>query len=161
MNFFKTRKGFGLIEVLIGVTIISISVISLTAAFHRAVRLHALSVRSVQAAFLIEEGVEVVKSIRAESWEDRIAPLLASTTYYITFNGSLWQATTTQSVIDGIFYRTITFHDVYRNATTEDIAVSGTLDEGTKKLVVTVSWLEGSATSTRSLSTYISNILLN
>ena len=58
----------------------------------------------------------------------------------------------------GIFSRTIVASSAKRDNTTEDISSAGTDDAGTKLITVTVSWLEGGATITKTLQFYIMDI---
>ena len=58
----------------------------------------------VQAVFLLDEGVEAVKTMRNYAWS-AVASSTAGTTYYLTWQNSRWQSTTTPNVIDNKFIR--------------------------------------------------------
>jgi type II secretory pathway pseudopilin PulG len=158
----EINKGFGLVEVVIGVAIISIAVLAIMGVFQKALILTSSTTRSTQAAFLAEEGIEAVKILRDTSWDDNIDILSEGTDYYLSFSTTTgWSAGTEVVVIDGIFYRSFQIEDVYRNAITDDIEGAGTEDPDTKKITVSVSWYERNSTTTRLISTYITNIFGN
>lgn len=151
------KSGFGTLEIIVGLAIISISFFSLMAVSRLSLELVAQSAKRVKAGFLLEEGVEALKILRDAGWTFNIAPLSNSAVYYLDFNNNTWQATTTNIYIDGIFERSFTIGDVYRDAN-DDIAAFGFLDPGTKKVSMAVAWKEKSGTTTKSISTYITNL---
>jgi len=113
-------------------------------------------------AYLAEEGIEAVKIIRDSGWSN-ISSLSNNTNYYLYFNTSsstnIWQATTSALIIDSIFARTFVLNPVYRDSNGRIINSGGTLDANTEQVVVSVSWPSKASTMTKSLSTYIANIL--
>lgn len=154
--FYHTQKGFATVEILIASTIISVTLIALVLATGRAVDLSIESVQRVQASFLLEESAESVKLIRDNAWTG-ISTATIGTTYYLNFTGGTWTITTTNpGAIDG-YTRTIVFSNVYRDGN-DDIAVSGTLDAGTKLVTSTVSWNGVSGPKTESMQLYVANI---
>lgn len=156
MNY---KRGISIIEVIIASTIISLTVISISVAYGNFVYLSRQNTAKVQAALLLDEGVEAIKTMRGERWSN-IASTTASTTYYYTWMTDKWRATTSPVVIDGMFYRTFVVSPVYRDNSTFNILTntSGTLDDGTKKVDITVAWTDKGATSTRSTTMYIFNL---
>ena len=99
-----------------------------------------------------EDAPDNYRAMRDANWSN-ISGLSVGVPYRMYFTGKAWQATTTARLIDGVFDRTIVSSSVYRDANS-DIAVSGTLDAGTKKLEVTVSWWNGKATSSKNVILY-------
>ncbi|MFA7285591.1 MAG: prepilin-type N-terminal cleavage/methylation domain-containing protein [Candidatus Paceibacterota bacterium] len=160
MKYFKQKqnKGFLLVEVLISVFIISVSVVSFSGLAQKAIAISRQSLNTTKASFFLEEGVEIVRAFRDSSWSN-ITSLSVNTDYYIEYDTSHngWYFTTTPNTIDG-FTRKITFFNVNRNTTTQDIDTGGVNDNGTKLVVVTVSWQEGASLKTKSVSVYISDI---
>ena len=154
-NNTKKNKGFSIIEVVIACSIISICVFALMSSAGKSIQVSNQALRQAQATLLIEEGVEAVKSIRDNDW-DNISNLNLDTDYYLSFN-SLWSLNNTPSNIDDIFTRKIVLSAVDRDSN-DDIASSGSNDPGTKKVTVTVSWNKPSGVVNKSLSFYISNI---
>lgn len=159
MSFFKKQKrnsGFGLLEVVLGSAIILLVVLSTVESYNIYINFALSNQNNVQSSFLLEEGIESVLFLRDTNWTN-ISTLTASTTYYLYFNGTTWTSTSTPDYIDNTFLRSFVIYDVNRDAN-DDIAVSGTNDPDTKKLTVTVAYPAGHSTTTKSLTTYMTNI---
>jgi len=150
------NTGFGLVEVIIGAAIISISLFGMVSLFSKSIQVSREVGKKVQAGFLLEEGLEAVRIIRDSDW-DNISSLSTTTEHYLNFSGGSWATTTDNMFIDGMFERKLIVDDVYRDGN-DDITSSGTLDMGIKKITVEVSWLSRNATTTESASTYLSDI---
>jgi len=114
------------------------------------------STKSIQVAFLLEEGMETVKIIRDSSWNN-INNLTTGNTYFLEFLNHDWIATSTNTYIDGKFERSFVIENVYRDINDDIIVSGGTLDINTKKTTVSVSWHNGKSTSTKSISAYLTN----
>lgn len=142
------QKGFGIIEILVATTVITISLVSLMNVIRVSTSVSSESFRKIKAEFLAEEGIEVVKILRDDSWASNISTLTSGTTYYPVFNiaSSTWSlSTSSPGVIDNIYDREIIFSDVYRRDSDDDIidessSDAKTLDIGTKKITSRVSW---------------------
>ncbi|KKR53611.1 MAG: hypothetical protein UT90_C0006G0023 [Parcubacteria group bacterium GW2011_GWA1_40_21] len=157
-KFHKSKsKGFGLIEIIIGSAILTVSLIAISTYFQKSLQLSQDSGKTVQAGFLLEEGVEVVKFFRDTSWVN-ISGLTAGTSYYLQFDGTKWATTSSNVFVDGIFERKFVVDNVSRDANDDIVSSGGTNDADTKKATVSVSWLGRNGTTTKSISTYITNI---
>lgn len=152
--------GFGLVEVIVGVSIISLSILSVMLVAQLSQKVVGESTRKIQAAFLAEEGVEALKSMRDTSWQNNIDLLNAGSDYHLSFNGTAWVSTTSNAYIDNIFERKFVIDNVNRDAS-DDIAASGAVDPHTKKVTIFVSWSARNGTTTKSISTYITNLHSN
>ena len=150
------KSGFGLLEIVVGVTVISVSFFGLMSVSQISLRLVEKGAQNIQAAFLIEEGIEAVKFLRDSGWNANIAPLNLNTDYYFSFNNSMWLATTSQIIIDGVYERYFTVEEVYRDAN-DDIVPSGTQDPDTLAILVRVSWQERGRTHTVEIASYLTN----
>ena len=150
-------RGFVLVEVLIACAIISTITFAIFSGAQKGIGLSNLALHQIQASFLLEEGAESVRAIRDTSWAT-ISNLTLGTTYYLSYdtNLNLWSLTTTPNVVDS-FTRTVVLEAVNRDST-DDISVSGTNDPRTKKVTVTVSWLEGGKSTSKILSFYLADI---
>ncbi len=149
-------------EVVIAVGIISIALFSLAGVSGTALRISEENAKNFQADFLLEEGMEAARVLRDSSWNRNIVPLSIGTNYYLNFSNNEWQATTTPSAfVDGIFARSFSFQSVYRDVNDDIVSSGGILDSNTKKITVSVSWFSRNATTTKSISTYITNFLKN
>lgn len=154
------QNGFGLIEAVAGVSIISVFMFSIMLASQLSQKIVGESVRNNQASFLLEEGVEAVKILRNTGWNSGIGNLAAGTDYFFSYDGTTWISTANNVYVDGLFERKFVLNNVYRDAN-DDIAATGTLDSGTKKATVSVSWRGRTGTTTKSASFYLTDLFSN
>ncbi len=150
------QKGFLAIEILLGASIITVSVLASMFVTQKSIYISRQSFHATQAAFLLEEGAEAVRIIRDNAWNN-ISSLTNGTNYYLSFSGGTWILSQTPSVV-GIFTRTVVATSVNRNSLTQDIASVGTDDPQTKLFTVTVSWPEGGTTITKTLKLYVMDL---
>lgn len=157
-------KGFGLLEIVIAVSIISAVIFSLSFVFIVASRLESDSLNKIRANFIAEEGLEAMRFLRDQSWSGNLSALAPGTTYYLSFNAasSVWSINTSDpGPIDNLFSRKITAENVSRNGSDNIVSSGGAVDSDTKKINVSVDWLERGATKTLTISTYLSDIFDN
>ena len=157
----RQHKGFGLIEIVIASSIISVAMISLAFTLVMASRLSARSTDLVRANFVAEEGLEAMRFLRDKSWSSVFASLTPGTNYYLSFNASTatWSVGTTDpGLLGGTFRRRITVASVQRNASDDIVSSGGTVDSNTLKVISTVT---ASTTSTTTVETYLTNIFNN
>lgn len=160
------KKGSGLVEILVAVFVFSIVLSSLITVSNMYLSGASENLRSAKGAYLAQEGIEAVKIIRDGGWNN-ISSLSNDTNYYLYFDTSsstnnIWKATTTASVIDSFFIRMFKAYPVYRNVdgdSTTTIIAGYNLDINTKKITTFVSWPSKNSTTTKTLSTYIANII--
>lgn len=150
--------GFGLLEIIVAISLIAISLFSLGIAGRIAHRAADEASREAQAYVLLEEGFEATRIIRDQSWSS-VSSLNVSTTYYLFFESNMWQTTTAPQQIDGIFTRSFVLQNIYRDAS-DAIAPSGILDPDARKLEMTVSWQEPGETRSIEGKSYLMNIFL-
>ncbi|MBU3668441.1 MAG: hypothetical protein FGM57_00570 [Candidatus Taylorbacteria bacterium] len=157
----RTRftSGLSLVEVLIAAAIMTASVSSIIGAYGGLTALSIKNTAYVQAAMLLEEGAEAVKMMRDSGWSQNIASQANNTALGLAWSSSTgWRATSSVPLVDGFFYRTVTFSAVSRDASTFDIVTSGgNADSNTRKATISVSWFANGATTTRTIDTYIHN----
>ena len=166
MKTASSQRAFSLVEVMVAITIILVAFLALVTLFGNYVRIAASNTNTVQASLLAEEGIEAVRLLRDGGYSANIGALSNGTNYYLSWNGSGWIATTTQVVTDGVYKRSFVLSAVNRDNTTGQIKPAGsgtTLDTNARGVAVTVSWLPvgSSATTSVSVSTYITNIFAN
>ncbi len=161
MNFKKSKNssGFALVELLIACAIISLVTFTIVSAGGKGVELSNQALSQTQASFLLEEGGEAVKIIRDNAWSN-ISALTLNTNYYLSYNTGtdVWSLSTTPSVIDNTFTRTIVVSAVNRDSNDDIVASGGTTDPNIKKVVVSVSWPGVSGTISKSLTFYVADI---
>jgi type II secretory pathway pseudopilin PulG len=154
----KAKFGFALIEVLIAVTIISGALIIIVSSTTQSLSYSYVTLKNYQATLATEEAVEAVKAIKIENWTNNISTLVSGTNYGITLGLNNWQTTPTPQTTDLGFTRTIVLDDVYRDAN-DDIATSGTLDSGVKKVTITTTWSYTGRDYSQIVEFYIFNIV--
>lgn len=105
-----------------------------------------------EAEALVQEGFEAVYAVKTRDWAG-----VTCTTCVAAISGGEWTLSSGASETIGQYVRTITIEDVYRDGS-NDIAVSGTLDDYTKLVTVTVTWnVRGDISNTVTRASYISN----
>lgn len=160
MKHNKGNRGVSIIEIVIGSGILATVLFAAAGAINQVRALERTTTHIIRANYLLLEGTDVIKIFRDTSWTSEIATLTQSIPYYLVWDSSSWISTTTVSIIDGLFYRTIQVDPVNRDGN-DNIAVAGTLDTGTLKVTASVSWLERSGTSTKEFETYITDLYAN
>lgn len=156
-HLFLQKKGFGLLEILIGSAIIVTGILALSEGYTLYMKYALANEKNIQAAYLAEEGLEAMTFLRDWGWTAKIKPLSTTTAYQLYWNGSYWTTVMTNQYVDGLFLREIRIADVARDSN-GNIAASGTYDPNTKLITVTLSYVQGRSTTTKSISTYITNI---
>lgn len=154
-NFYNQKRGISLIEVVVASAIISVTVVSIFGVFATTVKMGKNNIPHIQAALLAEEGAEAVKMLRDFGWAQNVATLSNGTTYRLGWDGSRWTATTSAAMIDNKFDRTFVLSSVSRDSNFDVVTSGGTSDSGSRKAVVSVSWMENGATTTKNLEFYI------
>lgn len=150
-------RGMALVEIIIGSAIISVGVLAAIISYNTYIDYALANNKNIQASYLLEEGLEVMTFFRDKGWTSNISKLSTTTTYYLVYASGAWATTTAPQYVDGAFLRSISITDVTRNGS-DQIAGSGTYDSGTKKITTTVAYSQGHATTTKSLSIYLTNI---
>ncbi len=135
------RRGMGLIEVIIGTTIITLVLSFSVAAVSHFFTIGKKTVDRVAATYLAQEGIEAVRFMRDVSWSS-IATVPIDTPQYLDIAPAAISITAAPEVIDG-FERTVFVHDVYRANAGEDIVPSASpvgkaVDPNTKLVEVVV-----------------------
>ncbi len=152
------HRGMGIVEVIIGAAIIATGILALIDAYTTYVRFALANQKNVQAAYLAEEGLEVVTFFRDTSWVN-IKGLSTSTPYYLQWNSTKWATSTSQQYIDG-FLRSVQLLDVYRDGSNRIITNGslGAYDPDARKVIVQIDYAEKEATTTKTMTTYITNV---
>ncbi len=155
-------KGIALVEIVVGAAIIATSFVAILGIYTALTKLSIQALPKMQAAMVAEEGLEAVRSLRDAGYTSKLGALSSGTPYYLSWStaSSTFYATTTKSLVDNTFSRTMTVANAYRDAS-YNIASAGTNDANTKLVTITVTWSSGGATSTYALQSYVSNIFNN
>lgn len=157
---YSAKRGFGMVEMVIGAAVLSVSLLGISSFFQTALRASGTTQAAIQGDYLLEEGMEATKIFRDLSYTNNFFKMSTTTTYYFSWSGTNWATTTMNTFIDGKFERKFTLADVKRDVNS-DIAAAGTYDPDIKRVTVTVSWRGPTSTTTHSIQTYITNIFNN
>lgn len=159
MNKIKKHNGFTLVEVLISTAVILTSVVTILGVHGLYMRTALTNNENIKATYLAEEGLEVVRFWRNVSWNSKVRTIPQNTEYGLVVSGTGWATSTNQYV--GNFQRRISLSAVQRNATGDIVSSGGTVDLNTLLVTSSASWAKGGATSTKTISTYITNLYEN
>lgn len=160
-NMTKNESGLGLVEVLIGASIIVVGILAILVTHSTYVKYALSHDEEVQSTYLLEEGIEAMTLLRDTSWSANIVPISTSATTSLYFNGTAWtMSSTTNEYIDGIFTRNVRVYAVNRDVNGK-IADVGTNDPDTRKIVVTLTYPERTGTTTESITKYLVNMYAN
>lgn len=160
-NSNKYISGITLIEVIVGIGIITIILVGLISAFQVFLKASLTNTEKIQSAFLLEEGMEVVRFLRDENWSN-ISNLTNNIDYYTYFSGTNWNITSIATTTNS-FTRKIIFSDVYRRNSDSDIVASTspdakTLDVNSRFVTIRVS---SDTLDEVKLQAYITNLFSN
>ncbi len=151
----KYNGGSLLVEVIVVAAIITVSVLAASAVAQKSIYVSRQSVHQAQASFLLEEGAEATRIVRDNAWAN-LSGLTVDTDYYPTFSGGTWSLSSTPNQVD-IFTRKVVVSSAYRDGS-HNLATSGTIDNQTRLVTVTVTWAEGGQTISKTLQFYLSDI---
>lgn len=159
----RSYTGFSLVEIVVGSALLGVVFVSLIATYGMYVKASLQNSSIIKATYLAEEGVEAIKSMRDRSWDAEIAGLTTDATYSLDFTTAIWKATTTPEIIDTTYTRSFQLSPVYRDTNSDIVETGGTLDPDTKKVAVSITFAPSvsSATTTKTLSAYITNMFQN
>src|SRR3989344_9128402 len=132
----RIHRGFGVLEILIASAVISTAFISLFFVFMLSQRAVVRASEKVLANFIAEEGLEIMRHLRDQSWSANLAPLAPGTLYYLSFDAgsSAWSTTISNpGLIDGVFERTVSVAAVMRDGADGIENSDGTVDPDTLK----------------------------
>lgn len=139
MNY-ASRSGLSIFEVVIAVAIFAVITAGFAGAYVLSLKSRRVAGDRTYAAFLAEEGLEAVRNIRDNNFSS-----LVNGTWGLATTSNRWALSGSQDVSAGF---------------TRQIVITSA-DSSTKQIVANVSWREPGAvaTSTVSLSTYLTNLL--
>lgn len=151
------NKGFSLLEVVVGISIIFLALFSLAVISRGILIARQEASLALQADFLLEDGAEAIRFVRDQGWTAKINSLTGTNhlSFVIGQSTSTWQINATPEKI-GIFERSFNISSVKRDGN-DDIASTGSDDPHTKKFDVTVVWPGKFGTSSRTVSFYLTN----
>jgi len=165
MHLKNNNKGLGLVEIIVASSIISVTLLVLVSVYSAVAQYSLSNVKTLKATQLVEEGVEVLSYLRDSGYTKNIASLTEGDTYYLywdaTVDSGSWTATTSNILLENKYQIDFILSPVYRDSDFNVVASGGTLDPGSRKVTVNVSWRQQSTINTKSTETYLFNIFNN
>ena len=154
---FGNEDGLGIVEIIV---VISILLTAFVAILQTAVlenKAQTLSRQTIAAYLLARESVEATRSIRDSDWAN-IQALAYDVPYYPQVNVSNeWELSVSDPGPIGTHTRWIEVSEVFRDGN-DDIALTGTADDDTRKITAYVSWTRaGGDMRTITIEAYITN----
>lgn len=147
-----------MVELIVISAVLSIIVIAASYVAKKSIEVSNRTIHTMEASFLLEEGVEVMRILRDSNFDNVDPAIEGSSNQYLALVSNTWSLVDAPQT-NGIFTRIINIYPVYRDSTSSDIVTSGgVLDAGTSKITITVSWLEGTTTLSKSLTFYLSDL---
>jgi Tfp pilus assembly protein PilV len=163
-NIQKNQAGSLLIEVLVATSIIATSMIASIGVFGMMAHLAYRNTARLQASFLVEEGIEALKTVRNDSWSSKISPLTLNRQYYLYWLNSRWNISTTSTLVDDQFARYFVLSSVYRDSNFNIVSSTtpgATIDTDMREVRMVADWTDEAGTSTKSITTYLYNLFSN
>lgn len=155
------KKGASLVEILIASSVITLTLVVLISVYSMVAKFALSNVRVLKATVLVEEVTEVLGYMRDAGFNSNIASLVDDTTYRVYWDGTVWTIITAPVLLEERYDVSFALSPVYRDTNFNVISSGGTLDNNSRKVVITVAWREGVATSTKSAETYLFNVFNN
>lgn len=152
----QTTRGISLIEVIIGVTILSLLVISMSQVVGVFVSGTKTALERVEAVYLAEEGLEMLRFMRDDDWNN-IDSLALNTTLYLDVTTTTISTSVTPEVVRG-FTRSFEVSEVPRESGSHDVAFGGGGGTYIDPDSVLVTTTVAGPTATVTLSTLLTNI---
>jgi type II secretory pathway pseudopilin PulG len=144
----SAQSGVTLVEVVIGIGIISVSLVAIGLSINTYVAARSALLNNLKATYLAEEGYEIIRAVRDTNW-NTIDALSANGTYYFDVSGVAPVINTTPEIIDTDFRRSFVVREVYRNGS-DDIVSSTTpgavIDDGSRQFDIFVGGPNGTTT---------------
>lgn len=152
----KRNKGITIIEILISVAVMVSFMGSLYLALVLYIKIATAGPMHTSAVFLMDEGMEAVRTIRNESWTN-IEDLGNNIPYWLFFDNNTWKATTTEQIVDGKFSVYFILEEANRDGDGK-ISNVGTVCSDTRKVIVFTEWEGLLGSSSVDVSGYVINI---
>lgn len=157
LRLHRRQQGASLVEVLLAIGLTAILLPALATALVTSRASRAQSTQQLQAATILRETNEAVRSVREKGWSG----FAVNGTYYPVLSGATWSFAAGTESSNG-FTRQVVVSDAQRNSATGALVDSGGMvDPSTKKVVTTISWetpFASSVTSTAYYTRWLNNV---
>jgi Tfp pilus assembly protein PilV len=154
-------KGITIVEIVVAAGIIAVSVIGIIGAIQVYLKIVFQNTREAQAVLLLDETAEAIQYLRDEGFDEHIANKDLNTEYSIYWNGSGYEFGTGTIALPYEMTRTVSFDEVRRDSSDQIVTSGGTVDDDTRKAIITITWPYKDEVKTLSSEVLIHNIYEN
>lgn len=155
------RKGISIVEIVISAGIIAVCVTGIVGAIRIYLSVVHQNAREAQATMLLAETSEALQYLRDQSYQTHIADKDIETDYTLIWNGNTYEISTSTIELPYNMTRTVLFEEVRRDSSDQIIESGGTVDENTRKALITIAWPYKEQTKTLSSEMLIHNLYEN
>lgn len=167
-NLLGNNKGFSIVELLVGASIITLGTSALLGFLAFGLATSSFLKQQTEASFFAQEALEAVRGFRnGIGWNDNdpgnaydgLGQVQTGVAYHAALsqdNPPRWQLLLGSETI-GMFTRSIVFENVQRDVNDDIVAGGGIQDPDTKKVTVTVSWAARTKAHDVTVVTYLTN----
>lgn len=149
-------KGLGMVEIIVVVAVVIVAFTAILQLFKLQLQSERAKREELGAYALLTETMEAVRSIRDAGWAN-LSSLTLGADYYAVISGGAWTLVITDpGPLDG-YTRWVVLGSVQRNASDDIVPSGGIVDSGTLEATAYVEWSSGTATRTKTLTTYLTN----
>ncbi|OGM78904.1 hypothetical protein A2382_03350 [Candidatus Woesebacteria bacterium RIFOXYB1_FULL_38_16] len=153
----KCVRGFGIIEVIVAMSLFVIIAVSGVVTVVGSFSVNRLGSEETEATLFATEGIEAARAIKNKGWTMLFLATSCSGGCGATNGGGSWVWSGSNNV-SGDYTRTITVSDVQRDGSGNIVASGGTNDPDTKKIVSEVVWdFTPSRNNTVTLTTFLTD----
>ena len=150
-------RGISIVEIVIAAAVIGVSVVGLVGAVQVYLKLVYQNTRQAQAVLLLDETAEALQYLRDDSFSEHIGGTENDTAYAVVWNGTGYELGTSTITLPYDMTRTVMFSTVERDSSDKIVSSGGSVDGGTRRATITISWPYKEATSTVSSELLIHN----
>lgn len=154
--FSPKNQGVALIEIIVGVAVLAVILVTISLSITTYVDARGALLTQAKTTYLAEEGLEILRAIRDEDWNDITAEPVA-TTLYLDVTSATLSITNLPEVIDVDYARSLEINSLYRNGDDDIVdssAPGATLDSESRLIEVSVTGPDGTVT----LNSILSNV---
>jgi len=150
------QKGLGMVEIIVVVAVILVAFTAILQLFKLQTQIERVKREQLAAYALLSEALEAVRAVRDGDWSN-LSSLAIGADYYPIISSGAWTLTSLDpGLIDG-YSEWVVFESVERDINDDIVSSGGTIDDDTLQLIAYVEWQSGSSTTTKSLTTYLTN----
>ena len=133
-------KGITIVEIVVAAGIIAVSVVGIIGAIQVYLKVVHQNTREAQAVLLLDETAEVVQYMRDKGFDEYIGNKDLNTEYSIYWNGLGYEFGTGTIALPYEMTRTVSFDEVRRDSLDQIVSSGGTVDDGTRKATISITW---------------------